>query len=278
MSYSAEMDTRGFTIAHDLFSADEVGKLREQARVILDKPAFKGDLDKHALYNRVRYDVFNRNPETRWLMTDDRVVRVMRALIGPDFVFLPEGALHESGYGGWHKDTTAQENANQKFQWEPDFLMVQVALYLQDNDPELAGGLDVIPGSHNSPDRRIRRPGRGVMDKVLGRLQSGATNLRDQLRGEPVRNRAGDLVMFHYRLDHRASIPRRPVPDDRRKLAYFFAISRPNRFASQYVRYIASRPDYQYLRDYRLDPSFASQLTEKGLTMIVPGGDDMTLV
>lgn len=278
MSYSEEMEKKGFTIAHDLFSAAEVGRLREQARAILDKPAFKGDLDKHALYNRVRYDVYNRNPEIRWLMTDDRVVRVMRALIGPDFVFLPEGALHESGYGGWHKDTTAQENANQKFQWEPGFLMVQVALYLQDNDPEFAGGLDVIPGSHKSPDRSIRRLATGPMDKVLGRLQAGAKNLRDRLRGEPVPSRAGDLVMFHYRLDHRASIPRRPVPDDRRKLAYFFAVSRRNRFVSQYVRYIASRPDYQYLRDYRLDPSFASQLSEKGLTMVVPGDHEMTPV
>jgi hypothetical protein len=82
-------------------------------------------------------------------------IEILRKLLGNDFVVLRECAAHFQGFGGWHKDTTSQEFAGHLFQWSENYLMVEVAYYLQDNDEEYGGGLDVEPGSHRKPDSHV---------------------------------------------------------------------------------------------------------------------------
>jgi hypothetical protein len=200
-----------------------------------------------------------------WVPTYPPVVAVLRGLLGRDFVFLPESAVHDSGYGGWHKDTGAQERAGLTFHWEPDFRMVQVALYLQDNTPAAGGGLDVIPGSHLRRDQcgEFRERG-GLRDWLQARLWGAVRGC-----AYSVPSAAGDLVLFHYRLDHRATQPAaQPVPPEHRKLAIFFACSANNRHVRKYIDFIACRPEYHYLKDHRYPDNLLRAAREQHLTLL----------
>jgi hypothetical protein len=246
----ARFERNGFLLAPGVFSPAQVQKLRNFVIELFDRPLrYKGDFDrKEGGVPGVRFDVFARCPELSWLPMHPPMLAVLRGLLGRDFVFLPETAVHDSGFTDWHKDTGAQERAGLTFHWEPDFLMVQVGVYLQDNSPITGGGLDVIPGSHRRHGNiglSIARHGlRPRMEKWLW----GAA--KDSRYSIP--SKAGDLVLFHYRLDHQATQPAiRPVPIEHRKLAIFFACSVNNRHVGNYVDYISSRPDYVYLKEHR---------------------------
>jgi hypothetical protein len=197
----------------------------------------KGDLDN------VMLDVFSRNPAIRWLLFHEPTRQVLRGLLGDDYVVLREAGAHFEMFGGWHKDTTAQERAGHTFHWDPDYLMVEVAYYLQDNSEEYGGGVDVQPGTHQQRDRYATPKKadlyRRIRDRVFGESNDSLS----------VPSKAGDLVIFDFRLNHRATqrTSSNPPPD-RQKMAVFIACSRNTPHVQRYHDYIASRPDYVYLQ------------------------------
>lgn len=268
---ASEFDRNGFVRVAGTIDSHQVAQLRTQLAAIFDRPSsYEGDINAHSAYKRAYFDAFNRYPELQWIAFHPPVLAALRELLGTDFVYLPEVGIHDSGYGGWHKDSTAQEAAGLRFHWEPDFRMVQCALYLQDNDPEYAGGLDVIVGSHTRRDR-IVPPGRGPVSRLASRALYRLKTWDDRRRGETLPTRAGDVVIFHYRLDHKATAPRvTPVPSTHRKFALFMAASANNRHARTYVRYIKSRPDYKYLRDYQVLPSLLERAVDANVRFLEP--------
>lgn len=270
-SLRGAFDREGFVRVPEAIDAAQVAELRRQLAAIFDKPSsYEGDINGHPNYKRAYFDAFNRYPELRWIAFHPPIVAALRELLGSDFVYLPEVGIHDSGYGGWHKDSTSQEAAGLRFHWEPDFRMVQCALYLQDNDRNYAGGLDVAVGSHLRRDR-IVRPGRGPISKLAGRALYRLKTWDDQRRGTTLSTGAGDLVIFHYRLDHKATSPRlTPVPESHRKFALFMAASANNRHAASYVRYIKTRPDYVYLKTYRTAPALLDMAAQANVRFAEP--------
>jgi hypothetical protein len=150
MNKSEQLEKKGYVVLPNVLSADEVKSVRARLKEIFSKESiFPGDLHANGKIGFVYADVFNRYPELNWIFQKEELLSGLRSLLGDDFVFLPESALHHAGYGGMHKDTNAQEKAGYTFHWDNDFNVVQVGIYLQDNHPEYAGGLDVIPGSNH---------------------------------------------------------------------------------------------------------------------------------
>ena len=129
-------------------------------------------------------------------------------MLGEDFCFLPEMTAHHQGFGNWHKDTTSMEQDGEDFHRSPDFRMVQCAIYMQDQTERYGGGLDLVPGSHKGTDPTAR-----------GGVGSFVYRLRRRVGGKvrTLPSRAGDLVVFDLRTDHRATEPqfRRRVPGRR---------------------------------------------------------------
>lgn len=143
-------------------SASEVATLHAELGRTFTRPAAKpGDFDKRGRLGSVRQDVIARKPSLHWVLTHPPLLKALNSLLGDDFVFLPEMGAHCGGYGDWHKDTTAQERAGERFHWSTDYLLVEAAMYLQPNTSDYGGGLSVRPGSHNEPDRYL-----GVIDKT----------------------------------------------------------------------------------------------------------------
>lgn len=252
-----QLTTQGYCLVPGVLSAADVMRTRATLDQIFADPnsARAGDITEHAQLGSVRIDVFNRHPALQWMIVHPPIVQALRTLLGDDFVVVPETAAHSAGYGRWHKDTTSQERAGETFHRAPDFAMVQVALYLQDNDI-WGGGIDVRPGSHRQPDRFINATDKTVFDKLRTKAQEWG--VLPTPPGVAVPNRAGDLVIFDMRLDHKASWPsRRGIPPVR-KQALFWIASRNNAHARSYLRYIQTRADYTYLQGYAYEPQLAA--------------------
>jgi ectoine hydroxylase-related dioxygenase (phytanoyl-CoA dioxygenase family) len=251
---------KGYVLVPEVFSREQIANLRQSVATIFEMPLEPGDIARKGVAPAARLDIFNRYPQLRWILTHQPLVEALESLLGEDFIYLPEAAIQDSGFGGWHKDTSSQERAGHLFHWEPDFMMAQLAVYLQDNS-EYGGGLEVIPGSHRRKDVYVRNRLRDRLN--LNRIRNDLDNRGVWRSGYSVPSRAGDLVMFDFRLDHRATYPfiKAQPPEEHRKLAVFLACSANNRHAGAYRSFLASRPSYPYLRDHRYSPELVAQTT-----------------
>lgn len=250
-----QFERDGFVVVPSVLDPSQVAELRDFFAGLFDEPArFPGDTDQ------IRNDICSRYPEVRFLLSHPPIVDALRDLLGEDFVFLPEMAVHDHRFGPWHKDTTSMEQEDLHFHWDDDFRMVQVGIYLQPNG-EHGGGLDIVPGSHKERDPYM---GQGLVSKLKRRLRFR--------RAHSIPNQAGDLVAFHMRADHQATQPRRGTPADipagHRKFAIFFVCSANTDHPRQYVDFITGREGYEYLEGHSYPPEVESVVEEKGLTLV----------
>ncbi|MHC5025723.1 MAG: phytanoyl-CoA dioxygenase family protein [Planctomycetota bacterium] len=222
----ARFDRDGFALVPRVLDAEQVATLRSfWEDVFVDEPG----LDPQCA--GARSNIYVQYPEIRWLLAHPPIVAALSSLLGDDFVYLHECAVHDNGMARWHKDTSSQEKRGHHFHLDPDYRIVQCALYLQANGP-WGGGVDVNPGSHRAPDHYVE-PSRA----------------RDMPPLEPftVPNEAGDLVVFHTRLNHQATQPRSlPLPSEHRKLAMFILAGPDDVQVDRYHDWIGSREDYTY--------------------------------
>jgi hypothetical protein len=217
-------------------------------------------------------DIFSRCPEIRWLLLNPRARDILRDLLGEDFVVLRETGAHCQQFGGWHKDTTSQERAGYGFHRSNDYLMVEVAYYLQDNDEVFGGGLDVQPGTHRQPDRyacvgiaaRVRR----LALRLLSALRRTLGFIAAAPRHHTILSKAGDLVIFDFRINHRAtpSLQGNPPPD-KVKYAIFIACSRNNQHVARYHDFISKRADYIYLDGFAYPAELLQSCKENGINL-----------
>jgi Phytanoyl-CoA dioxygenase (PhyH) len=232
----------------------------------------------------VRLDVFTRFEAFRWLWKHPPFIAALRDVFGDDFAVVTESAIHDSGYGGWHRDTESQEVHGERFQRQPDFQVGQVALYLQDNTVEYGGGLDVVPRAHleRDPQRLLwRLKLHSLYHRRVPEIVKNAIHHVRDLRPRPIDeaafdrrklaipSKAGDLVMFDLRIPHKASHPKiTPVPPEHRKLALFVVCGRNNRGTQLYRQYIGTRIDYGYLRGHAQPPAMRALASETGFSLL----------
>jgi ectoine hydroxylase-related dioxygenase (phytanoyl-CoA dioxygenase family) len=266
----AHYDDQGYVVVENVLSSDEIAELRRffAEELFAGKPKYEGDVSAAVLPEGrgggARHDIFSRYPELRGVLVNPNALAALRSLLGDDFVFLPEMAVHDSRYGHWHKDTTPMERDGLDFHKQPDFKMVQCAIYFQDND-EYGGGLDVVPKSHTEPDHTPPAPKWTFLDRVRAKL--GFSKPGPPPREEPnaisIASKAGDLVLFNVLLNHQATQPRicgtHEVPAERRKFAIFFICGANNEHSRRYVEYISGQ--YAHLKNGHTYPDDLLQLT-----------------
>jgi hypothetical protein len=235
----------GYLHIPNVLTSSQIVELRESAQArfnVAPEKRHPGDLDQ------VLYDPYNRYPEMRWLLFHDYTNEMLRSLLGNDFVIIRESAIHKTRYSGWHKDTTNQEKKGLKFQWEPDYLMLGTIFYYQDNDPIHGGGLNVEPGSHMRPDRYIDSASPHGLKIFLRKL------FKKQNRAYPritLPTKAGDLIIFHFRLDHQGTPDTCPDPGWIQKMGMFQSYSANTRHYKEYNNYLLTIPDYAYAKGFR---------------------------
>lgn len=202
---SEDFAERGYLVVRDVLDGDEVERARELCARYLMAAGSREMMTSEFLANEFLAGIPLR----------DRVVAVVRQLVGKRAVLYPNCTARKNVYVPWHVDETFAGCGTQ-YAWEPGFAHVQGGLYLQRNDPVSGGGIDAVRGSHlMSFDGYGRIP---ADFSVAGRTL-GASFLR-----ESVDTRAGDLVLWHARLMH-ASTPARQEPGYE-KFGIFFSYGR----------------------------------------------------
>lgn len=229
----------GWTSFSNHLSEREVEAMRRAIESAFASPALQPEVLSPYGCGGILLDLLRLPAIASLLFTRETMDRLAEA-VGPGFVLLPEHAAHREGFGGWHKDTDMFEAAGLHDHWREDYAVFQCAIYLQDNTPVHGGGLSCVDGSHLDP-------------KPDPRLGDAATRYQAhcEREGRPIESAAGDLVIFHTRLDHRAT-PRQVPAAGQPKLAVFFMAARDNAHAAAYSEFIHRRQDYTYLSRYRV--------------------------
>jgi len=138
-----------------------------------------------------------------------KVVEAIRSILGSDYATLTQFLIAVNLHNPvWHRDSQSQEG--REYLYDPNYMVCKCAVYLQDNDVEWGGGIEIVPRSHLPGYLGYRTPfsRKNPIGKVARRLQRAALRLRDRrLRPLLLPFKSGDALLFHANLIHRAPQP-----------------------------------------------------------------------
>jgi len=238
----------GFVRLPRIFNRDEIAAFRSAALKVLppSAPPYKPQFSNTALFHEPFLRIFR----------NSRLIEALRTLLGEDFLFLNEFALQDSHFSGWHSDTTSPEaKAGHEFHWSPTFLVLNVAIYLQDNDGN-GGGLDVVPKSF-------------LRDDPLAITMRGGQVTNPYQDAVTIDSAAGDVVMFHLRMSHRASEVKRPARNDaERKFALFMIAGANNALTRRYRVWLDQYDKMNETSRPAVPEEFRSLLSAGGLQIL----------
>jgi len=267
-------EDNGYLIVRNVLTKEQVAFLRKRALDI-----FSTDEWKINDYNtdKTLVDPYKYFPEIMKLTLTKNVVDTAKFLSGQDhLVLIPETAIMKGFYPTWHKDTTTPEKYGHAFHLRPDFKVIRCGFYLQDNN-EYGGGLSVFAGSHKNSDPYTREfPERTLLTRIKNRITPNAEE-KDKflnprgLKLVDIPSKAGDLVFFDFKIDHKGTIPRSQrigdVPKDMTKVALFDIFGANNEATRQYIEFIKTRPEaiYNFARNPKESKEYDEQLKLVGL-------------
>ncbi|MGE0449770.1 MAG: hypothetical protein AB7Q29_09330 [Vicinamibacterales bacterium] len=240
-----------------------------------DESAFYVERLKRAAGGATRWtqpDGVNRNPDFWPIIFNERLLAIVREILGPDVKYLPHNDLH-LGFSSfsWHRDSVSRGSTDGS-DWDEarePYRLVRVGLYLQRfEDSRFRFG--VVKGSHRpsglSPARRQKLQRRtGAAANVLSGL-SGA----DLVGGEAewIATEPGDCVIFDPRLLHTGS------RFHGEKYSVFVAYGVENaHFRRHWHYYRRLRSDLGYSS---IPPALVDRLKAAGLLAVEPP-DDMAI-
>ena len=202
-------------------------------------------------------DTYCRFPEFIDVIANPKTVEALKALLGNDYLLLPDDSVYFRKFGPLHKDTSTEVYKGLTYHSEADYRIVTVGLYLQPND-EHGGGLFVIPGSHLDPfdpvcDTYKKQESyyKSFWRRIARKLSFGKLFAYEKLvqsdfglssKGVDIQSQPGDVVIFDFNLLHRSSFPtvEEACPLGGR-IAFFSRCSVNNRHAKTYVEYLKTK-------------------------------------
>ena len=235
-------DENGFALIKGALERDVVSRLRELCLTEFSR----------AGVNTIT-DALIKLPEIRSILDVASLRTALKTILGPKFTVLPPSSIDRNRFGLFHTDTSSAEIAGYTAHKYPEFRVIVLGVYLQDNN-QYGGGLRVVPGSHLKPDIYVKALSRKMqirkeVDKspfrlLLKRLSKGrwfgwhVKEFEDVPGQIDVHSRSGDVLMWDMRLFHRAS-PATVLGEGVKggKIAIFFVLGRDNHISRSWFKY-----------------------------------------
>ncbi len=263
-------EENGFLLVPNAFDRNETLKVRNRLVELFEamqKEQGKTDNDILELP-----DLYYSHPEFIPFTINEKIVGIAKQLLGDENPILTkETSSHRCFYPNWHKDTTTVEKYGNTFHKDPNFNMIRFGVYFQDQN-EYGGGLSVFAGSHKTEDNFLmpvqeRTLYRKIMDKISPLSDEKNPKLNPfHHKLVEIPTKAGDLAIFHFRTNHRATLPKVCLPNDvpkqLKKISIFDTYGRNNDTTLLYNEYLKSRvePDYDLFRNRK---DFSIELIQK---------------
>lgn len=259
----------GFLHVPNVYPASTIDRIRELAAEKLkdgswyDEPRYANE--------GVTSDIYRTMPELVDLVFTEKYVQVFKELFGEKMVILPEPALHRNRFYGWHKDSTFIDQQGEEYHWKDDFNAIMAAMYLQDNDPDLGGGISVVPRTHHTRDvfhkifkQNVAQRAVAKVQKMLGMHHFNKLDSNKELTRVPTKK--GDLVLLDLRCDHKGSTAR-IKPKDFEKYALFNIVTDNMKYVKDLNRCLRARPGAYYSQYLKHDTELPQSIIEKSKTL-----------
>jgi hypothetical protein len=160
---AAKFWDQGYLVIRDVFSCDEIEEFRRRG---FENRQRRGDTQIELLPD----------PILRKAILDDRVLSIAGQILGDTPVYYGDSGFNIGQHTvGFHRDNVDRDDGNGP-DWKSKYTQVRFGIYLQDHAWH-AGGLRLVPKSHNSISNPARKP-------------------------KNVRTRVGDLAVWNLRTNH----------------------------------------------------------------------------
>ena len=236
-------DKNGFAIVKSVFSRQEIADFRQQFLRMRKNAALRGATYSDKLCPTVTYvrgDLLGMDElrESRYICLDDRVLSIVRQVIGPKLVYFGDSSVQfGEGQRGFHKDNVDRSDPAGP-DWKDRYTVVRFAIYLQDHAHH-SGGLKVRVGSHRFVSRH---QGRAVnLPTEEGDL--AIWFLTTSHSGNNVRFRVAPGLCLHPRVETKVPYSLR-VPEQKERISVFCSFGVPDKHLDRYIQYQVSRGDY----------------------------------
>lgn len=202
--------------------------------------------------NRDNQDVLERDnltfPEIREILTQKKVVDIVKQILGPEVIYFGEGTIAYGDFNKphFHKDSRADPHDPQ----EVDYPVVRTGIYLQDHK-NFGGGLKVRRGSHRHV-HFTRENLKRLLPNKKGRLRLSSFRIGKAVN-LPIE--AGDFLLWSMRTDHSPNFVRLKfapnlvlppsiekivpkslrVPEEKSRMVIFTAFGKKNKLMDAYA-------------------------------------------
>ena len=135
----------GFVIIENVLNKKEVSSIRDTLF------SHFRSLDKNV--ETINYALAS---ELAKLQFNDKLLHSIRSIIGDELVLVNDfnfqfNAFHVTDTTkGLHADCNSEFSLSNKYLFSKDYQFGKVGIYLQDNTESMGGGIDVVPGSHQT--------------------------------------------------------------------------------------------------------------------------------
>lgn len=250
MSSFEEFRKNGYVVLKNVLEKENIFKLRKLAFSLFDEKERR--IEKDGLHNAARRslytETFLKNQEIMNIAFHKEVVEEIKQVLGNDYITFTQFSLGSNLHSPiWHTDAQSQGPA--EYLYSPLYNVAKCGLYLQEDDKDYGGGLEIIAKSHLPSCLGSRSfVSRDKMYGKVSGLQLRAMELRKKyLKKIRLKLESGDVLLFDSLLWHRASQPNwqtlkqiysygiKTPPKEKHKFMIQWEVSQNNDFASVYA-------------------------------------------